>query len=60
VRELEHAIHRAVVLARATRSGDEVVLERGILRCMMKRRRRGQPESANKICARRRRRFSVR
>ncbi|HHC4787485.1 TPA: nitric oxide reductase transcriptional regulator NorR [Escherichia albertii] len=27
VRELEHAIHRAVVLARATRSGDEVVLE---------------------------------
>ncbi|MBS2699783.1 nitric oxide reductase transcription regulator, partial [Salmonella enterica subsp. enterica serovar 1,4,[5],12:i:-] len=27
VRELEHAIHRAVVLARATRSGDEVILE---------------------------------
>ncbi len=27
VRELEHAIHRAVVLARATRAGDEVVLE---------------------------------
>jgi anaerobic nitric oxide reductase transcription regulator len=26
VRELEHAIHRAVVLARATRSGDEVVI----------------------------------
>ena len=25
--ELEHAIHRAVVLARATRSGDEVILE---------------------------------
>ncbi|EKZ8117750.1 nitric oxide reductase transcriptional regulator NorR, partial [Shigella sonnei] len=27
VRELEHAIHRAVVLARATRNGDEVILE---------------------------------
>lgn len=27
VRELEHAIHRAVVLSRATRSGDEVILE---------------------------------
>ena len=27
VRELEHDIHRAVVLARATRAGDEVVLE---------------------------------
>jgi anaerobic nitric oxide reductase transcription regulator len=27
VRELEHAIHRAVVLARATQAGDEVVLE---------------------------------
>jgi anaerobic nitric oxide reductase transcription regulator len=27
VRELEHSIHRAVVLARATRAGDEVVLE---------------------------------
>ncbi|XPE53953.1 sigma 54-interacting transcriptional regulator [Shigella flexneri] len=27
VRELEHAIHRAVVLARATRDGDEVILE---------------------------------
>lgn len=27
VRELEHAIHREVVLARATRAGDEVVLE---------------------------------
>lgn len=27
MRELEHAIHRAVVLARATRSGDEVILE---------------------------------
>ncbi len=27
VRELEHAIHRAVVLARATRAGDEVVPE---------------------------------
>ncbi|HAN8441030.1 TPA: nitric oxide reductase transcriptional regulator NorR, partial [Escherichia coli] len=27
VRELEHAIHRAVVLARATRSGDEVIIE---------------------------------
>ncbi|MGA4596951.1 nitric oxide reductase transcriptional regulator NorR [Escherichia marmotae] len=27
VRELEHAIHRAVVLARAARSGDEVILE---------------------------------
>ena len=27
MRELEHAIHRAVVLARATRSADEVVLE---------------------------------
>ncbi|EKA8005853.1 TPA: nitric oxide reductase transcriptional regulator NorR [Escherichia coli] len=27
LRELEHAIHRAVVLARATRSGDEVILE---------------------------------
>lgn len=26
MRELEHAIHRAVVLARATRSGDEVVI----------------------------------
>lgn len=31
VRELEHAIHRAVVLARATRSGDEVILRRNIL-----------------------------
>ncbi|EJI4737723.1 nitric oxide reductase transcriptional regulator NorR [Escherichia coli] len=27
VRELEHAIHRAVVLSRATRNGDEVILE---------------------------------
>ena len=27
VRELEHAIHRAVVLSRATRSGDEVIPE---------------------------------
>ncbi|EPF0719135.1 nitric oxide reductase transcriptional regulator NorR [Escherichia coli] len=27
VRELEHAIHRVVVLARATRNGDEVILE---------------------------------
>lgn len=31
VRELEHAIHRAVVLSRATRSGDEVILRRNIL-----------------------------
>jgi anaerobic nitric oxide reductase transcription regulator len=38
VRELEHAIHRAVVLARATRSGDEVVIHARILRCMMKPR----------------------
>jgi anaerobic nitric oxide reductase transcription regulator len=62
VRELEHAIHRAVVLARATRSGDEVVIHARhfALHDETTQVVTQAPRDPMKTCVKRRKSFSVR
>nr|WP_284512035.1 nitric oxide reductase transcriptional regulator NorR [Shigella flexneri] len=62
VRELEHAIHRAVVLARATRNGDEVILEAqhfAFPEVTLRRQKRRRCPLLSKTCVKRQKRSSV-